>query len=149
MNNGFGRRVILDNSAWARLLTGRIPDVTQALWEGSVNNDEVLVCDPFRLEALYSARDGRDYERLDEELDAFAQAPCDDRVWRLAHNAQHALAAAEGVSHRVKPVDLLVAAAAQRHDAGVLHYDHHFDLLAQHTDLSFESIWLAPRGTLS
>ncbi len=52
--------------------------------------DEVLICDPFRLEALYSARDAKDYMSLSEELDAMAQAPCDHIVWQLAQDAEHA-----------------------------------------------------------
>ena len=31
---------------------------------------------------------------------------------------------------------------------GVLHYDHDYDLLTERTDLLFESVWLAPRGSL-
>lgn len=46
--------------------------------------------------------------------------------------------------HRLPPVDLLVAALAERHDLGVLHYD----LIAEKTDLRFDSVWLAARGTL-
>jgi hypothetical protein len=30
----------------------------------------------------------------------------------------------------------------------VLHYDHDYDLIAEKTDLSFGSIWLAARGVL-
>ena len=148
MGNGFGRPMILDNSAWARLLGGRVPPDRQARWEAAVDRDEILVCDPFRLEALYSTRNAREFARLGEELDAFTQAPCDELVWQLARNAQAALAAARAVSHRVKPVDLLVAAAAHRHGTGVPHYDHDFDTLASHSNLRFDSVWLAARGSL-
>jgi hypothetical protein len=30
----------------------------------------------------------------------------------------------------------------------VLHYDHDYDLIAEKTDLRFDSVWLADRGTL-
>lgn len=50
--------------------------------------------------------------------------------------------------HRLPPVDLLIAALADRHELGVLHYDDDYDLIAETTDLRFESVWLAPRGTL-
>ena len=43
---------------------------------------------------------------------------------------------------------MLVAAIADRHGLGILHYDHDYDLIAERTDLEFESVWLAPRGTL-
>jgi hypothetical protein len=31
---------------------------------------------------------------------------------------------------------------------GVLHYDRDYDALAEHTSLSFPSVWIAPRGSL-
>jgi predicted nucleic acid-binding protein len=46
----------------------------------------------------------------------------------------------------VKFPDLLIAAAAQDAALSVLHYDAHFDRLAD--VLSFESRWLAPPGSL-
>jgi predicted nucleic acid-binding protein len=50
--------------------------------------------------------------------------------------------------HRLPPVDLLVAAIADRHGLGVLHYDRDYDLLAEKTDLDVGSVWLAPAGSL-
>jgi predicted nucleic acid-binding protein len=43
--------------------------------------------------------------------------------------------------------DVLTAAVAVDHGLGVLHYDAHFDRLA--AVMGFESVWLAPRGTLA
>jgi hypothetical protein len=43
---------------------------------------------------------------------------------------------------------VLVAAIADRHRLGVLHYDHEYDVLAEKTDLRFESASLAPAGSL-
>lgn len=53
---------------------------------------------------------------------------------------------AEGISHRVKPVNLVIATIASTHSLGVLHYDHDYDTIEQHTSLSFASVWAAPRG---
>ena len=53
------------------------------------------------------------------------------------------------VSHRVKPIDLLVAAVAEQHRAAVLHYDTDYELLAERTDLAFERVWAAERGTIA
>jgi len=43
-------------------------------------------------------------------------------------------------------VDYLVAAAAQETGAAVLHYDSDYDALAE--IMGFESVWLAPAGSL-
>jgi hypothetical protein len=41
-----------------------------------------------------------------------------------------------------------MAAVAESHDVGILHYDGDYDILNAKTDLDFPSVWLAPRGTL-
>ena len=62
--------------------------------------------------------------------------------------AQAALAAASGISHRVKPVDLLIASVAAAAGVGVLHYDRDYDTIAEHTSLAFTSEWVARRGSI-
>ncbi len=70
----------------------------------------------------------------------------DTEVERRAVDAQRQLARAG--HHRLPPVDLIIAALADRHGVGVLHYDHDYDTLATKTDLNFASVWLARRGSL-
>lgn len=141
-------RTLLDNSAWAHLLLGHVRGKHLTAWRAAIDADEVVVCDPFRLEALYSARDRVEYEELLEELGALPQAPSDAHTWQLAQRAQGALAADRRVSHRVKIADLLVAASAHQHGLHVLHYDADYDLLQAHSGLTFRSVWIAPRGSL-
>jgi hypothetical protein len=50
--------------------------------------------------------------------------------------------------HRRPPVDFLIAALADQHGLGVLHYDRDYDLIAAHGGLRFESRWIAPPGSL-
>ena len=109
--------------------------------------DRLSVCSPFRLEALHSARTKADFSALSEELEDFRQAPGDAAAWLLAEQAQRELADQGSVSHRVAPADLLTAAIAAQHDLGVLHYDSDYDLIAEHTSLEFESVWIAPPGS--
>jgi predicted nucleic acid-binding protein len=73
--------------------------------------------------------------------------PMTDSIHRAALTAVRELARRGAGWHRVPVVDVLVAAAAQEAGVGVLHYDHHFDRLAE--VLHFRSAWLAPAGSLS
>lgn len=145
---GYGGPVLIDNSAWARVGLGRLTGPDLARWESAVRADELVVSPPFALEALYSARDGDDFRRLAEELGGFRSLPADDRTWRLAAGAQAALAAEPGTSHRVKPIDLLLAAMADQHAVGVLHYDHDYDTIRVKTPLNFRSVWITERGSV-
>jgi predicted nucleic acid-binding protein len=65
-----------------------------------------------------------------------------------AVQAQEELAVAPRVSHRIKPVDLLIAAVAASEGLGVLHYDGDYDTISEHTSLRFASVWVAPRGSI-
>lgn len=143
---GFGEPALLDNSAWARVLLGRLPAAVAARWRQALRAGEIRVCPPFVLEALYSARDGRAYLELAEELEALPQAPAHEATWRLAREAQGDLASSRAVSHRVKPIDALLAAIAHHERLAVLHYDRDYDVLAEHSRLRFRSLWIAPAG---
>jgi hypothetical protein len=138
--------LLLDNSAWARLGDASLPleraeEIAIALEDG-----RVAACLPFLLEAGYSARSAADHGELIEELLALPSIGLDEEIERRAIDAQGQLARAG--HHRLPPVDLILAAIADRRGLGVLHYDADFDVLAARTDLSFESVWLAPHGTL-
>lgn len=149
MPDGYGGAVLLDNSAWARVGLGRLQPQDRERWEAAVRGDEIVVSAPFALEALYSARDAHDFRELAEELSGFKQVGANDRTWRLAAEAQAALAADPAVSHRVKPIDLLLAAVADQNAVGVLHYDHDYDTIREHSSLAFGSIWIAQRGSIT
>jgi len=49
-------------------------------------------------------------------------------------------------AQRIPVVDYLIAAAAEQSGGAVLHYDNHYDTLAE--IMTFESIWLAAPGSL-
>jgi len=112
--------LLLDNSAWARLLGGGVAvDRAKTIAEW-MERGELAVCLPFLLEAGYSARSGADRMAL---MARFAELP-------------------------TVTLDKEIAACAHRAEAGVLHYDGDYDVLAEHTSLMFESEWLAPAGAL-
>jgi len=140
--------VLLDNSAWARIGLGRLEPADQRRFEEAVRADEIFVCPPFMLEALYSARDWSGYQALQADLRGFRSAVGNGRTWQLAEQAQQALAKDRAVSHRVKPIDLLIAAIADQHALGILHYDHDYDVIREHSPLAFRSVWVAGRGSI-
>jgi len=111
-----------------------------------MNEGQVATCLPFLLEAGYSARSGADHLRIMDRLGRLPQVAIDGAVESSALEAQHDLAVLG--HHRMAPIDIVIAACAHEAGAGVLHYDRDYDVIAEHTGLSFESIWLAPAGTL-
>ena len=138
--------LLLDNSAWVRIADTALERERADEIAGALESGRIVVCLPFLLEAGYSARDAREHDQLLTELLSLPLYHLDDVVEQRALDAQAQLARVG--HHRMPPVDLLIAAVADRHGIGVLHYDHDYDLIAEKTDLRFKSVWLASRGTL-
>ena len=132
--------LLLDNSAWVRLgdpalPAQRVDELADAFEAGSV-----ATCTPFLLEAGYSARSAQEHGQLMDELLALPHLQIDEAVEQRALDAQRQLARVG--HHRLPPVDLLVAATADRHHVDVLHYDRDYDVLSEKTDLDFTLIHL-------
>ena len=136
--------LLLDNSAWVRLAA--LPDERASEIADAIEAGRIATCLPFLLEADYSARSARGHDELLDDLSALPRFAIDDDVEQRALDAQRQLARVG--HHRLPPVDLLVAAVADRHGLGVLHYDGDYDVIADKTELEFDSVWVAPRGAL-
>lgn len=140
-----GRRFLVDLSAFSRCRR----DAVRFEWEAAVRGDHIVVCTPFLMEALYTARNERELVALAEDLtEGFQHVLPRGSSWRLALTAQRRLASRGATYHRINPVDLLIGAVAHENGLGVLHYDHHYDDIAAYGGLEFESRWIAPPGTL-
>ncbi|HEX2265632.1 MAG TPA: PIN domain-containing protein [Solirubrobacterales bacterium] len=138
--------LLLDNSAWSRLLAGVVPPERRETVIEWIDAQQLGTCLPFLLEAGYSARSGQDRKEMMARLEQLPRLPIDEGVEHAALEAQRELA--EVGHHRLPPTDLVIAACAARAGGGVLHYDRDYDLIAKHTRLSFESVWVAEAGAL-
>jgi len=132
----------VDTSAWARAHNA---EVTES-WAQAVLDDRMRVSPLVRFEILRTARGAHTFDELTEDLSAWRPAPLTPAVLHAAHEAMRALAHRSAGAQRLPLVDYLVAAAAQEIGGAVLHYDSDYDTLAE--IMEFESIWLAPAGSL-
>lgn len=133
---------LADTSAWNR---SRATAEIQQRWEEMVLGGDVAVTEPVALELLYSARGPADYAAFRAQLSALPQLPLDRRAVTRATTVQQLLA--RHSQHRgPKPMDVIIAAVAEMHEATILHYDRHFDAIARVTGQPAK--WLARRGTL-
>jgi predicted nucleic acid-binding protein len=111
-----------------------------------MEQDELALCAPVKLELLWSARGPMHYAALARDLAALPTLAIERRVELAAERAQARLARRS--QHRGPvPVDLLIAAAAEGNELTLLHYDRHFDAIARVTGQPAE--WIARRGTLN
>lgn len=137
---------LLDNSAWARRFSLAGNEEAAASLASDLEQSRLVTSLPFMLEASYSAGDGSEYRHASALLASFPSADLDQRARARSLDAQ--LQLSRTGHHRIPPVDLIIAAIADTAGIGVLHYDSHYDLILEQTDLTYESRWLAPRGTI-
>jgi predicted nucleic acid-binding protein len=133
---------VADTSAWARAAAAGVASA----WREAAAADDLVACPVVTLELLYDAPDSGQVERVASACAALRQAPVTRTVTDAAIMAIRELAAKGAGHHRVRIPDALIAAAAAERGFGVLHYDHHFDLLAE--VLSFDSQWIATPRTI-
>jgi predicted nucleic acid-binding protein len=137
-----GKVLIADTSTWARASHPLIRD----LWAAALRGRQIATCSIVTLELLYSARDAQEFATAEAEQALLRDVPVATSAQRAAIGALRDLAPDGPGQHRVPLADALIAAAAQDAGVEVLHYDHHYDRLAQ--VLNFESVWISSPGTL-
>ena len=100
-----------------------------------------------RLELLHSARSATEFAEIRQELAALPDCPIEKEQWNRALWVYEQLSAQGGAFQRsVKHPDLLIAAAAEAADVGVLHYGEDYEHIAAITGQPTR--WLAPKGSL-
>jgi predicted nucleic acid-binding protein len=134
--------LLIDTSAWSR---AHHPLVRER-WSESLRAGRLRLSPAARLEILLSARGGENFDLLAERLSALRAAPLTATVAGAAQTAMRTLAHRSAGSQRIPVVDYLIAAAAQETGAAVIHYDRDYDTLTE--VMVFESVWLAPPGSL-
>jgi predicted nucleic acid-binding protein len=111
-----------------------------------LNADAIAICDMVALEYLMGARTGQHYDELQEALSAVRWVTIELTDWNRAREVQRALAHQTGGGQRsVKIPDLLIAAAAERVEMNLVHYDEDYDRIASITGQP--TSWVMPRGS--
>jgi predicted nucleic acid-binding protein len=134
---------LVDNSAWNRLKY----DAVSARLRPLVDAGLVASCGALEVEALYSARNSDEHNKLRAQRSAiFSYVDTEEIDWQRALDVQHLLA--KNSQHRGPRVpDLLIAAVAERHNLTLLHYDSDFDRITTATGQPAD--WVVPRGTVN
>jgi predicted nucleic acid-binding protein len=134
-------RFLVDKSALERMPVARVRERLAPILEAG----EAATCAIIDLEVLYSARNAEDHQQIRRRRAlAYHTIPMTQSTMSRALAIQAELAWSG--QHRVPIPDLLIAAVALEAGITVLHYDHHFDLIAQVTGQPVE--WVVERGSV-
>ena len=136
---------LADTSVW----TNRhlLPPETAGTFESEVASGGVASCDAVKAELLYSTKSAAHFRSRRARLAALPFCPIGADEWTRALDISELLAERGGMHHRqVGLNDLLIAAAAEAAGVPVLHYDRHFERIAEVTGQPVRAI--APLGSL-
>jgi predicted nucleic acid-binding protein len=104
--------------------------------------DELAICDLVRLEYLFGARSGADYDDLRDALGALHLVPIEQPDWVRALEVQRTLSKQTGGGQRaVKIPDLVIAASAERAGLELVHFDADYDRISAITGQ--KTTWVA------
>ena len=135
---------LADTSAWTA--RQRSPEL-DAEFSRLLEHGAIATCDAVVYELLKVEPDHARVIARRDDLERVRTIPVGPRVWRRALDIVEELAALGPGRHRPFPLaDVLVAAAAERAEVPILHYDKHFELIASVTGQPVRAI--APLGSL-
>src|ERR1700726_1501614 len=120
-------RYLVDTSVLARARQDLVGDRLTALAQAG----QLWTCRLIDLEVLYASR-ARDVADVIDERRALPEAPITVEVMNRALQVAGAMATS-GLHRGAKPVDLVIAAAAEAAGLAVLHYDDDYDRIASVT----------------
>ncbi|HEY8724891.1 MAG TPA: PIN domain-containing protein [Gaiellaceae bacterium] len=136
---------LADTSSWIWSRKHAYPHVRRA-FDDQLMAGEIVSCDPVRLELLAGVHSSQ-YAARRLDLDALDTCPVTEQEWTRAFEVHGELAQRGTDLHKgVRPMDLVIAAAAESAGVALLHYDAHFELIERVTGQPMR--WLAPKGTL-
>jgi len=117
---------LIDTSGLFRILQDKL----RQAWSDQLAAGIIAICPVVELEFLYSARSLADrLEKLQLLRDLFGWVPMGEQAWERAAEVQQLLTEA-GQHRSAGPIDLLIAATAERERLIVLCDDHDFETVA-------------------
>jgi predicted nucleic acid-binding protein len=133
---------LADSSAW----TTRHRDTrVRSDFDALVRAGRISTCDPVEFELLWTARSADEFASMRADFARGSRIRTLPEDWDRAAGVWNQLVRRGG--HRQIPrFDLLVAAVAERAGWPVLHYDRHFEVIAEVTGQPLRAI--APLGSL-
>jgi len=128
---------LVDTSAWILGLRKQpVPAIKERI-DLLLADNCVVTVGIIKLELLGGTKTEREFRRLKSRLDALEQVETDTSLWEAAYDLAFTLRRS-GLT--VPYTDIVVAAAALKAGATVVHVDTHFDLMADPLGLKVESL---------
>ena len=130
--------ILPDSSAWIELLRRTDSAVHRRLHNALEADEAVVITEPVVMEVLAGAKSRLHAKQLRTQLVGFPLASVGGLAGFEEAAALYRACRDAGEQLR-RTIDCLIAIAALRADASVLHLDRDFDSIARHSDLRIEA----------
>lgn len=124
--------ILVDSSAWIEFYRGGGEPLISEAAADAIRDDLAAVNGLVQVEILPYVRTPAEYRKVASDFSAMHWLEMSRVVFDLATDLGRKLRRT-GIT--VPATDLTIAACAVAHDAALLHFDHHYDLIAEHTPL--------------
>ncbi|UCE17663.1 MAG: PIN domain nuclease [Gemmatimonadota bacterium] len=124
--------VLIDTSLWILVFKEGAPEAPKKEVGRIISEGSAATCGMILVELLGGTRTPKEYVELLEELQALHYLPVTDRVWLSASRLSFELRR-KGLT--IPSTDVLIASVALNSKCLLLHSDHHFELISEHTNL--------------
>lgn len=130
---------LVDTSVFTRVVRTLVSEAMERLAPLGLRHSHLT-----GLELRFSASTEAEWDLFEAAVSEYERVPVLPQDLDRADVVQRALAG-RGLKGR-KPIDLIIAAQAERLRLTVVHYDKDFEFIASVTDQPHE--WIVPRGTI-
>ena len=126
------RKVLVDTSAWIASFKRTGPENLKSLLKEIIDGDQVVITPFVILELLQGCKTQKEFDNLKRRLESLENDLMVDLSWAAIYGFAYSLRR-KGLT--IPTLDILIAFLSIEKGYSLLHHDHHFKMIAEHSDL--------------
>lgn len=127
------KKVLVDTSAWILSFKGTGHEGLKSILREAIDKGRVVTTPLIVLEVLQGCKTQKEFDHLKVRLESLENCPLDNLDWEGVYSLGFSLRR-RGLT--VPTLDILIAFLSMEKGYTLLHHDHHFRSIAEHSDLS-------------
>ncbi len=126
------KKFLVDTSAWILSFKTTGQEGLKTLLKEAIERDRVVTTPVIVLELLQGCKTQKEFDNLRTRLESLENCSLEDLIWERVYSFGFSLRR-KGLS--VPTLDILIAFLAIEKSYTLLHHDHHFRMIAEHSEL--------------